>query len=395
MAVWNPIFLQEFPDRDLNNFHAVEGQLLRSTPPPTIGPSGSGVLVGVDEWLGFELANQVESVIGVYIELSVDVRYRVSESPVSIFLGSNEPLVAGLLSVGDQFRVFVQIAAQDFLDSNRDATDTVDAKLVVHSGGSTLTYDQLHLSHRKTQRLRLNWHTNGQLRVWQNQALVAYASDFAPSSKATVDRFTLGVFASGASDDLQKRFDHFYLKLLREEDAVEAVAGEFPSMVSYLPPEIRDDPLLERCKALMLRNTLQTLDRYRAFMSKFSQSTTTNWQSGSDAASPFSRASIDAHRLSNEAFLHVISYLQDPGPIHAQHAVEKMTQFFEILHNQLPDEFRGLVSDLNDPGAELPYECRELADQIAAVSDTQQPIVSLLHQIQQAAAEVASGGSNG
>jgi hypothetical protein len=395
MAVWNPIFLHEFPDRDLNNFHAVEGQLLRSTPPPAIGPSGSGVLVDVDEWLGFELANKVESVVGVDVDVSVDVRYRVSESPVSIFLASNEPLVAALLSVDDQLRVFVQIAAQDFIDSNQDATDAVDAKLIVHSGGSTLTYDQLRLSHRKTERLRLNWHTNGQLRVWQNRALVAYANDFAAGSKATVDRVTLGAPPSGASDDLPKLFDHFYLKLLREDDAVEAIADEFPSIVSYLPPQIKDDPLLERCKALMLNNTLQTLDRYRAFMSKFSQSTTTDWQSGSDAASPFSQASIDAHRLSNEALVHVIGYLQDPGPVDAQHAVEKMTQFFEILHNQLPDEFRGLVSDLNDPGAELPYECRELADRIGSVSDAQHPIVLLLHEIQQAAAEVASGGSNG
>jgi hypothetical protein len=358
MPVWHSIFLQEFADGRLRNVNTVPGRMVLSLFPPLVSGDPLAAMVVPSSWYRFEPDISFERVIGVDLTVQVNI-------PVQSF---DAPIV--LLAVGDQ----IQLAARFRIPLEMIEPVTARGSLHLRIADSEFVWSEFPIHHRHFTRLRVQWHTSGQARVWRDGELVAFANDVAAQSKLQAGHVLVGNPTIPPGAPMPRfRLAYLFVRLLRDHDA-------FPELAKRLPLDLPDDPLLEQCTQQIRGLQLAILDRYRAFMTLFSQKATTNWQAG-DPDAPFSPAAVDAHRLAKEVLLAFLRFLQTSEQTDADKALDRCTKFFEVLRLQAPDEFNTLLAELGEL-PEVSPECRALAERMIAANQPRlEPALRLLQAI--------------
>lgn len=261
MAVWNSVFLHEFLDGNPANLRALPGDLtvLPNGPvvEPTPDPEDRGFLVSPGRLLGYHFQRAIENVIGV--DLSVDLVLSAQaafEHLTVLSLGGGK---VTLLMLNVQFA---------FIGPNIDGR----ARVLFTVNGESMEFN-LRFVPSQTLRLRVRWHTHGQVQVWQERVLRAYEPGFAAGRAVGIDRLAVGgpggLGGGGAAGILVRRV---YVKLLRRDDSRNELRKQVAIDTSMLPRT----PCATAAGALLA----DMLAQIRKFMTEVILKTTTLWREG-------------------------------------------------------------------------------------------------------------------
>jgi hypothetical protein len=368
-GVWKPAFLHEFLDGNPANLHAVPGEL--SIVPegvviePTPDPALRGFLLEPGRSLSYRFETAFEDVIG--IDLSVDLSLL---SPELVFV-REVPLV----SLGD-------------------GTVTLSAEFAVGIGPVEigLSVDGSSMRHivvmppGQTNRLRVRWHTHGQAQIWYEGVLRAYEPGLAAGRSFAIDRLEVG----RAPEIEQPRFRvrRVYLKLLRQDDARQALDRQVPLNVNCIPMPASD--CTEKVNALLGELRLRT----RAFMTGVIARLTTPWREG-QAQSPFSREAVAAHAAAVGAAEAFGTFLETREEAAADTFLQRMGTMFDVFAAADPAGFATLLSDLARRAETLDPACRAAIEPLhAANAEALQPLERLLQATWQRALAARPGDPN-
>ena len=270
MAVWRSVILHEFPDDNLENFSSIPGTLTT----PGLGvpqlfplsedlPTSYFASIGLGKPLVFVPAEPQVEIIG--IDLVFDARVQLS------LQGDPVPFVR----LGDTLKVLVGFRADTALETI-DGMPSKKAKITVAAGISTLQFDGLTVRGGLFARIRVNWYTTGQLRLWINDQLVAFANDFSTNQQFAIGQIEVGDISVPAGDGLITLvpwFDlrHLSLRILRRDDTLDPISDRFPVGV----PVGRE---FRHCIEQALQRQQMLMTALREFLATFSRQTTSNWQ---------------------------------------------------------------------------------------------------------------------
>jgi hypothetical protein len=371
MAVWHSIFLQEFPDRNLRNFHSVQGRLITSAQPPDVSADaaeGWVALIFPERWYRFQPEAAFDGVVGVDIALRVHI-------PRTSIQNFTDPIV--LVSIGDQ----LQLSAQ-FRLPLEVSEPVAMASLRFRTAGSALEWSSFPINQRRYAHLRVNWYTSGQAQIWHDRELVAFANHVAPRAKLKTSDIVIGDPSLSAAPGVISHFrlGYLYVRLVREHDA-------FTELGKNLPLDLPDDPRLQQCIQQIRGQQLAILDRVRAFMSRLSQKTTTNWQAG-DPGGPFSTAAVDAQKLGKDALRAFILFLETLEQARADEALDRFTKFFGVLRLHAPDDMKAMVAEIAAV-PEVSEECRAVAERILTLNE---PRLGPVQRLMQGIANLVTAG---
>jgi hypothetical protein len=379
-GVWKPAFLHEFLDGDPANLHAVPGELtvLPDGPviEPTPDPADRGMLMAPgNRLLGYRFDEPFEGVIGV--DLSIDLLYP-EPNPFS-------PAIVPLVSLG---------AGAVTLSMGRLETsfpglppDFLPARVVLNVDGTSMQFDRIALppfALLRTTRFRARWHTNGQAHIWHEGVLRAYEPGLAAGRFVTIDQLVTGIPSDVPRFFPRYRVRRVYLKLLRRDDAQQAIDRQVALDVSCLPP-------LDHCTEQIRVLQEELVSRTRAFMTGIIARLTTSWREG-QTTGPFSPESIAANEAAVGAARAFGDFLETRQQAAANSFLQRIGEFFDILAAADPAGFAQLL-DLADRAETVDPACRRTLEPVyAANAETLQPLARLLQATWQRAQTARPGG---
>lgn len=367
MAVWNSVFLHEFLDGNPANLRALPGDLtvLPNGPviEPTPDPQDRGFLISPGHLLGYHLQRALENVIGV--DLSVDLVLSAEAALEDITVVS---LGGGKVKLS-MFNVPFPFAHVSF---------TVD--------GESMDFN-LRFVPSRTLRLRVRWHTHGQVQVWQERVLRAYQSGFATGRAVGIDRLAVGgpggLGGTGAQGILVRRV---YVKVLRRDDS----RNELREQVAIDTGTLRETPCALAAGALQA----EMLAQIREFMTEVIVKTTTSWREGQPHA-PFSPDAIAAHQAAVAAAEAFVAFLATREETAADTFLHQIGKLLDILAAVDPTRYAALLERLAAHAETFDPNCQgELRHLYNANAQTLDPLAHLLHKTWVRANTTSPGGTH-
>jgi hypothetical protein len=375
MAVWNSVFLHEFLDGNPANLRAIPGTLtiLPNGPvvEPTPDPQNRGFRVSPGRELRYQFQGALANVIGV--DLSVDL--------VLSAQAAFEYLT--VMSLGGGAVTLVMVNAEPTFSGN-NVVFRVRVRFTV--AGETMDFS-LRVVPSQTVRLRVRWHTHGQVQVWQESLLRAYQPGFAAGHAVGIDRLAVGgpggLGGGGAAGILVRRV---YVKLLRRDDSREELSEQVPIDTSMLPRT----PCATAANALLA----DMHARIRKFMTEFIVKTTTSWREGQPQA-PFSPEANAAHQAAVAAGEAFVAFLATHEETAARSFLEQISKLLDTAAAADPPRYAALLEELAHLAETLDPKCRdELRPLYEANAQTLEPLAHLLEETGERVKAAAEGGSH-
>jgi hypothetical protein len=369
MAVWNSVFLHEFLDGNPANLRALPGHLtvLPNGPVvlPTPDPANRGFRVAPGCVLGYQFQGALANVIAV--DLSVDLVLTADAAfqdltVLSLGGGAVTLVMPSVDAPGGRagFRLTVDGASMDFT---------------------------LRFVPSQTIRLRVRWHTHGQVQVWQERLLRAYQPGFAAGHAVGIDHLTVGgpigrVGREGGYIWVRR----VYVKLLRRDDSRNELGEQVDIDTSMLPRT----PCAIAVNALLA----DMLARIRTFMTDFIVKTTTSWREGQPQA-PFSPESIAAHQAAVAAGDAFVAFLATREATAADSYLEQIGTLINTIAAADPPRYAALLKELEALTGKIDPNCRqELQPLYEANAQTLEPLAHLLQETGARATAASEGGSH-
>lgn len=385
MAVWNSVFLHEFLDGNPANLRALPGNLtvLPNGPivEPTPDPQDRGFRVSPGRELGYHFQRALENVIGV--DLSADLVL----SPQAAF----EHLT--VLSLGGGTVTLVVLNVQFAGINPFELLGTTRVRFTVDGESMEFTLffgSSIAVSSQTPLRLRVRWHTHGQVQVWQERVLRAYEPGFAVGRAVGIDRLAVGgpggLGGGGAAGILVRRV---YVKLLRRDDSRNELREQVAIDTSMLPRT----PCATAAGALLA----DMLAQIRKFMTAVILKTTTSWREG-QPQSPFSPEAIAAHQAAVAAAEAFVAFLTTRERASADTFLEQIGTLLDILAAADPTRYAALLEELAalaktfDKTLDPPHCREELQPLFAANTQTLEPLAHLLQETWERAKAASPGG---
>jgi len=375
MAVWNSVFLHEFLDGNPANLRALPGDLtvLPNGPvvTPTPDPEDRGFRVSPGHVLGYHFQRPLENVIGV--DLSVDLVLSVQ--------AAFEHLT--VVSLGGGKVTLVLLNAQfAFIGPNIEGR----ARVRFTVDGESMEFS-LRFVPAQTLRLRVRWHTHGQVQVWQERVLRAHEPGFAPGRAVGIDRLAVGgpggLGGGGAAGILVRRV---YVKLLRRDDSRNELREQVAIDTSMLPRT----PCATAAGALLA----EMLAQIRKFMSEVIMKTTTSWREGQPQG-PFAPEAVAAHRAAVAAAEAFVAYLGTREETAAHTFLEQIGTLLDVLAAADPARYAALLDELAALAESFDPDCRAVLQPLyTANTQALDPLADLLTQTWDRAKAASQGGSN-
>jgi hypothetical protein len=375
MAVWNSVFLHEFLDGNPANLRALPGDLivLPNGPvvEPTPDPADRGFRVSPGHVLGYQFQGALANIIGV--DLSVDL--------VMSAQAAFEYLTVVSLGGG---AVTLMILNVEFVPVGPNNEGRANFRFTV--AGETMDFT-LRFVPSQTIRLRVRWHTHGQVQVWQERLLRAYQPGFAAGHTVGIDRLAVGgpggLGGGGAAGILVRRV---YVKLLRRDDS----RNELSEQVAI------DTSMLPRTSCAMAANTLlaDMHARIRTFMTDFIVKTTTSWREG-QPQEPFLPEAKAAHQAAVAAGEAFVAFLATREETAADSFLEQIGTLVDTVAAVDPPRYSALLEELAHLAETLDPKCRdELQPLYEANAHTLEPLAHLLEETGERVRVAAEGGSH-
>jgi hypothetical protein len=369
MAVWNSVFLHEFLDGNPANLRALPGNLtvLPNGPvvEPTPDPADRGFRVAPGRVLGYQFQGALANVIGV--DLSVDLMLSAEAAFENLTV----------LSLGG--------GAVTLVMPNVDAPGgRAGFRFMVDGAGMDFT---LRFVPSQTMRLRVRWHTHGQVQVWQERLLRAYQPGFAAGHAVGINQLAVGGPIGRVGREggyiLVRRV---YVKLLRRDDSRNELSEQVDIDTSMLPRT----PCATAANALLA----DMLARIRAFMTEFIVKTTASWREGQPQA-PFSPEAIAAHQAAVAAGEAFVAFLARREATAADSFLEQISKLLDIAAAVDPPRYAALLKELAPLAETLDPKCRgELQPLYEANTQTLEPLARLLQVTGERVRAAAEGGSH-
>lgn len=348
--MWRSIFVHEFIDHDFENFHAIEGDIEPgSTPFTTILASDAtyrAIRVRPNQRFAYAFLPHPTEIVGISVKLDIHL------------LANDDNVLIPILQLGSAMTLSVQPIS--FTTINKVLF--LEADVVATVDGTSYTLGKMGFPYRGFVTLRVDWHTSGQLRLYENNRLIGYHNAAAAGLKLEVTRLSFGLPAG-----VNKYVPSFWVRrltcrVMSDQDSLRKVLEWLPDLDLG-----DDDPMFERCRFLYQRQTAQNLDAFRDFMHQIHLATSTVWNNGSASPSPFSSASQEAHTLALET-LQAFRELVSEGDINEKGKFKDAKVFLESFYTFLlklrsiaPAEFDQLAKQLITE-AEREDPCRDKVD---------------------------------
>jgi hypothetical protein len=365
--MWRSVFLHEFIDHRIDNFHALPGQLTpASTQHAATRESATGInslLIQPGVELDFRLTTPLTEVIGI----SGRVRILYSAQQPSFSLP--------IMSFGSGAALFVRtLSTTDF-----DGTLTAPFLRINHSASG---FERVELPDRWVD-YRFDWYTSGQARILYDGQLVAYLHSVAPGASLTVDRVVVGLPAGVAA--AQFHIARVFVRALSRSDAL----AQFSRLLPQLD-EVPEDP--RRCREIAIRRLLAMVDRLRQFMAAVHAQLSQSWsEQAGPATGPFRPEATRVHELAKKAMLELVQMMRTGDFSVPNRFLIPFTRFLRILHDTLPAQFEALAAELLET-AVVPDDCTELIEALGKRHrDAMQPLVDLLEAANAQLKRIAGG----
>jgi hypothetical protein len=376
-TMWRSVFLHEFLDSNIRNFHALAG-----TPTPdslTLVPSSSPPLqtnaVHITSGRGFKyvLEEPLDQVIGV----SGRVHIRVPFSD-----RSDHPIL--IMGLGDivELKILQKLKVREVVVISQTA--------LLRIGQTEIELGTVYLPGPLVppmySEVKFYWHTSGQARLLYNGQLVGYHNAVARGAQFDVTNVVFGMPDAPPATNPGYDISRVFVRVLRRPDSL--------SDFSKLHPEIPfpDPGAFERCQLAANNNLLAMGDRLRQFMSLFHENSSQPWTiTSGPAEGPFQPRSITAHEFATQAGI-AFARMMRTGDFSASDAfLEPFEKFLRILHDALPEEFTSLAEELINTPA-VPEECTELFQSIREENkETLGQLLDLLSKANDRAIHIAGG----
>jgi hypothetical protein len=361
---YRPLLIHEFLDRRLDNVIGVPGQIISSTPPPTVRPGSSSIEPG--RWFVYALDRQQPSVIGI----DVKVRIHAPTQGAGAFLP--EIIMGNAMRVGLRFTDPLVVV---MIDGNLVAR----SELRVSVGGQEVVWT-INLPHRMPINLHISWHTSGPLRMSVDGRLQAYSRAIAPLARLSISDIFVG--NPQPTDGIPvARFYLQYLSIrtLQEEDA-------FREVVAELPLRFPDELPESRCAKLVTQYQRDLMMLLHGFMSAFIRETSTDWElTATDPEPNFSPAALAAHTNAVDAFDGLMRFVRRHEASGRAQYLTSIAAFFTQLRNVLPDQYAQLLDAIEQLPLP-PRECFELAESFV---DDNAELVESMRQLNRATIRLA------
>lgn len=315
--MWRSVFLHEFPDGDVRNFHGLPGHAR----PGSFQFNPLAVIPG--ERFSYEFNDPIDDVIGF------SGRLRILK-PVT-----NQSESWLLMRVGDDVEFRVQELPGVLPGPSARARG-----LLRIGGGSLVSIGNVLFPHREFVDLRFDWHTSGQARLLRNSQLVGYHNSVSPGVQITVSDITVGrsdvpVGTVGGRFSIEKIF----ARALRRSDSLGVLSDLLPRK------EVADDdPQLARCRHLLMNDLLAVGEMLRPFMVKFHEKESAPWSlDSSSQPSPFTARAVIAHQQAMKAGSALISMMRTQDFSAPALFLVPFEKFLRSLRDSLPDEFKSVA----------------------------------------------------
>ncbi|GIJ59299.1 right-handed parallel beta-helix repeat-containing protein [Virgisporangium aurantiacum] len=370
-GVWKPALLHEFLDGDLGNIRALPGELTVLPPGervirPTPDPADRGLLTGFGRSVGYRFEQPPGDVIGV--DLGVDVLYLPQPGAVV-----RMPIV----SIDDD-RLALRVSHENVV-----VPGTVRTGVTVLVDGDPVDLGVLDVSLQRPTRLRLRWHTHGQLHLFCDGRLRAYEPGVAVGRSVELGGVDVGKYPQVLPSGPRFLVRRVYLKFLRRDDSRRDLDVQVPLYIGCAPPPAG-------CVAQARRVHEQMRARTQAFMSRFIASTTTSWRGQSPG--PFSPASAAAHAAAVDAARAFDTFLGTREPAAADTFSRRIGDFFDSLAADDPAGYAALVAELNGLADGIDPACRQAFQPVRdANAEVLAPLAALFGQAWQRAQAVRGG----
>lgn len=373
MSIWQSAFLSEFPKGNIQNYHGPPGSLgFVNNSFTSALEHPKGFLINPSRWLRYNFEDRFDRVIGVDISIK-----GTAVIPIFLIYPPVPSPYFQIVSIGNGV-IKLSIAVEGMPNSGR-------VKLEVMN--QVALFEKLIINNSFTQtpfKLRVRWHTTGQVHVWWNDELVAYKPVHAAGAIFPIGDVAIGAPMEAGSGFLPSMdVTYFYVKVLRENGAELKLDKELKLSTEYVDLQ---DPCWERIRIIQDK----LLFDYRTFMGKVVDKLTQEWRN-SDNGQPFSKESIDAHNASKDALVAFLSFLRTGQSEYRDKYLVLIEQFLGIVASTDPDSFVEVVSLTKQKNSEIDEECRKKMQLIYDSNKQLKPIKKLMDETMNIIESIAGG----
>ena len=329
--MWRSLFLHEFPDGNPQVFKGIDGfadQASLIINPNALAPG---------QRFQFQFSEPLTEIIGVSARMSIR-KPNANPDSLRVFGAENE----------------IELIIKSLPGPHEGLSQKAHALLKI---GQTpfVNLGTLSFPHRSFVEVRIDWHTSGQARLFQDENLIGYHNAVSPGSELTFGGISVGqtnkpLGAVGPRIGVKRIF----VRALKKTDPLGIISRMLPD-----PPKIEnEDPRLKHCQNIAITELLEVVDLLRPFMIQFHNQESQPW-SASDVpqSSPFTEASISAHSAALETGLAFKKILSRNDFSSAEAFLDPFERFLTILRDVFPVEFESLTQTiLARPG--IPADCR-------------------------------------
>jgi hypothetical protein len=237
---------------------------------------------------------------------------------------------------------------------------------LLFNGANTVDVGTAVFPFREFVEINFEWHTSGQARLRQNGRLIGYQNAVLPTAQLNVSNVFFGLPTNVLADfgiqpnapNPRYQIGYVFVRTLKRTEPL--------ALFSRLLPDVTvpDDPMLERCRILAIRNLLEFIQKLRPFMAKVSQTLSQNWtETNGPQEGPFSDNATQAHQLAMTALVELgrMQRLNDFSSMDT--FLESFGAFMRILRDTLPQDFQALFDELKE-APPVPNECAKILDDI-------------------------------
>ena len=361
---YRPLLIHEFLDRRLDNVIGVPGEVISSTPLPTVRPGSSSI--GPGRWFGYLLDEPQTNVIGI------DVKVRIHAPTQGAGALLPEIIVGSAMRIGLRF-------------TDPLVAEMVDGELVARSelrvtvGGQEVVWT-INLPHRRPINLQLSWQTSGPLRMSVDGTLQAYSRAVAPLARLSIaDILVRNPEPTNGTQAARFFLQYVSIRTLQEDDSLREVVAELPLR---FPPELPES----RCARLVAEYRRDLMMLLHGFMGAFIRETTTDWErTAADPEPSFSPAALAAHTNALDAFDGLMRFARRHEASGRAQYLTNIAAFLTQLRNVLPDQY-AQVLDAIEQLPPPPRECFELAEGFV---DDNAELVESMRQLNRATLRIA------
>jgi hypothetical protein len=367
--MWRSVFLHEFIDHRIDNFHALPGRLtLASSQHAATRDSATGVnslLIQPGVELDFRLTTPLTEVIG--ISGRVRMLYPVRQPDFAF----------RVMSLGNDTSMSVKTESRP---TDVDQTETTPA---LRFGQSFGDFKSVGLPARWVD-YRFDWHTSGQARILYDGQLVAYRHSVSPGTFLTVDRVVVGIPPT-ANAQVQFRIARVFVRALSRSDALAQFSRFLPQL-----EEVPQDP--RRCRQIAITGLLALVDRLRQFMAAVHAQVSQSWsEQAGPVTGPFRPEATRVHALAKKAMLELVQMMRTGDFSAPNRFLIPFTRFLRILHDTLPTQFEALAAELLET-AIVPDDCTESIEALGKQHrDSLQPLIDLIEAANAQLKRIAGG----